>query len=123
MKISNNDVIIIPAEDIEETETAVVIKYQGKRTIINNAAVMPDSLKSGNIAFAKICSTRLGVIAMPIYSDEKNNYSIADNPVDDSVRTFTIEEFVDIYLDSLEVRTAISDGNYTFYRDNLIPSS
>lgn len=50
MKISNNDVIIIPAENIEETE--VVITYQRKRTIINNAAVMPDSLKSGNIVFA-----------------------------------------------------------------------
>lgn len=123
MKISNNDVIIIPAEKIEETETAVVITYQGKRTIINNAAVMSDSFKSGNIVFAKICNTRLGVIALPIYSDEKYDYSIADNPVGDSVRSFTIEEFVDIYLNSLEVRTAISDGKYAFYRDNLIPSS
>ncbi len=79
--------------------------------------------KSGNIVFAKICNTRLGVIALPIYSDEKHNYSITDNAVDDSVRTFTIEAFVDIYLDSLEIRTAIFDGNYTFYRDNLIPSS
>ena len=123
MKISNHDVIIIPAEKIEETETAVVITYQGKRTIINNAAVMSDSFKSGNIVFAKICNTRLGVITLPIYSDEKHDYSIADNPVGDSVRSFTIEEFVDIYLNSLEVRTAISDGKYAFYRDNLIPSS
>ena len=123
MKISNNDVIIIPAEKIEETETAVVITYQGKRTIINNAAVMSDSFKSGNIVFAKICNTRLSVIALPIYSDEKHDCSIADNPVGDSVRSFTIEEFVDIYLNSLEVRTAISDGKYAFYRDNLIPSN
>lgn len=36
---------------------------------------------------------------------------------------FTIEEFVDIFLDNLEVRTVISNGKYTFYRNNLIPTN
>lgn len=51
MNIEKMEAVIIPAEKIEENDTTVVIIYQGKRTIINHAAILNDSAQSGTLVF------------------------------------------------------------------------
>ena len=124
MNIEKMEAVIIPAEKIEENDTTVVITYQGKRTIINHAAILNDSAQSGTLVYAKIMETKLGTVVDPICSENTNGYFLIDNSLENKgVHSFTIEEFVDIYLNNLEVRTAVSNGKYTFYRDNLIPTN
>lgn len=123
MYIANGDIAIIPAEKIEETETAVIVTYIGKRTIINNAAVLNILSKDEHITFAKLSNTKLGVIVEPIYSEQKDLPFTISSFTEKETNKFTVEEFVDILLNNLEVRTAISNGKYTFYHNNLIPTN
>lgn len=123
MNISNGDIAIIPAEKIEENEKTVIITYMGKRTIINNATIINILSGKGNVAFARLTNTKLGIIVEPIYSEQQDlPFSVSAFPEKYNIK-FTIEEFVDIILNNLEVRTAISNGRYTFYHNNLIPTN
>ena len=127
MDFSKTDSVLIPADKIEEKDMTVIITYQGKRTIINHAAVISDS-QPNKVAYAKIRETKLGTIVEPIYFDSTRSNSrgffIENNQSRNSdVQSFSIEEIVDICLDNLVMRTAISNGKYTFYHDNLIPKN
>lgn len=122
MRMENGDSAIIPASRIEETDTSVVVTYMGKRTIINNAVLINVQTDKKYIKFAKLTNTKLGIIVEPIYS-EKQEMPFAFSVSSKDNTKFTIEEFVDIFLDNLEVRTVISNGKYTFYRNNLIPTN
>lgn len=94
----------------------------GKRTIINNAVLINVQTDKKYIKFAKLTNTKLGIIVEPIYSKKQEMpFSFSVSSKDNT--KFTIEEFVDIFLDNLEVRTVISNGKYTFYRNNLIPTN
>ena len=122
MCMENGDSAIIPASRIEETDTSVVVTYMGKRTIINNAVLINVQTDKKYIKFAKLTNTKLGIIVEPIYSEKQEMpYAFSVSSKDNT--KFTIEEFVDIFLDNLEVRTVISNGKYTFYRNNLIPTN
>lgn len=122
MRMKNGDSAIIPASRIEETDTSVVVTYMGKRTIINNAVLINVQTEKKYIKFAKLTNTKLGIIVEPIYSEKQEMpFSFSVSSKDNT--KFTIEEFVDIFLDNLEVRTVISNGKYTFYRNNLIPTN
>lgn len=70
MDFSKTDSVLIPADKIEEKDMTVIITYQGKRTIIHHATVLPDS-KTNNVVYAKIRETKLGTIVEPIYSDRQ----------------------------------------------------
>lgn len=122
MRMENGDSAIIPASRIEETDTSVIVTYMGKRTIINNAVLINVQTDKKYIKFAKLTNTKLGIIVEPIYS-EKQEMPFAFSVSSKDNTKFTIEEFVDIFLDNLEVRTVISNGKYTFYRNNLIPTN
>lgn len=122
MHMENGDSAIIPASRIEETDTSVIVTYMGKRTIINNAVLINVQTDKKYIKFAKLTNTKLGIIVEPIYS-EKQEMPFAFSVSSKDNTKFTIEEFVDIFLDNLEVRTVISNGKYTFYRNNLIPTN
>ena len=122
MRMENGDSAIIPASRIEETDTSVVVTYMGKRTIINNAVLINVQTDKKYIKFAKLTNTKLGIVVEPIYSEKQEMpFSFSVSSKDNT--KFTIEEFVDIFLDNLEVRTVISNGKYTFYRNNLIPTN
>ena len=121
MRMENGDSAIIPASRIEDTDTSVIVTYMGKRTIINNAVLINVQTDKKYIKFAKLTNTKLGIIVEPIYSKKQEMpFSFSVSSKDNT--KFTIEEFVDIFLDNLEVRTVISNGKYTFYRNNLIPT-
>lgn len=122
MHMENGDSAIIPASRIEETDTSVIVTYMGKRTIINNAVLINVQTDKKYIKFAKLTNTKLGIVVEPIYS-EKQEMPFAFSVSSKDNTKFTIEEFVDIFLDNLEVRTVISNGKYTFYRNNLIPTN
>ena len=122
MRMENGDSAIIPASRIEETDTSVIVTYMGKRTIINNAVLINVQTDKKYIKFAKLTNTKLGIIVESIYS-EKQEMPFAFSVSSKDNTKFTIEEFVDIFLDNLEVRTVISNGKYTFYRNNLIPTN
>ncbi len=122
MHMENGDSAIIPASRIEETDTSVIVTYMGKRTIINNAVLINVQTDKKYIKFAKLTNTKLGIVVEPIYSEKQEMpFSFSVSSKDNT--KFTIEEFVDIFLDNLEVRTVISNGKYTFYRNNLIPTN
>lgn len=122
MRMENGDSAIIPASRIEDTDTSVIVTYMGKRTIINNAVLINVQTDKKYIKFAKLTNTKLGIIVEPIYSKKQEMpFSFSVSSKDNT--KFTIEEFVDIFLDNLEVRTVISNGKYTFYRNNLIPTN
>ena len=122
MRMENGDSAIIPASRIEDTDTSVIFTYMGKRTIINNAVLINVQTDKKYIKFAKLTNTKLGIIVEPIYSKKQEMpFSFSVSSKDNT--KFTIEEFVDIFLDNLEVRTVISNGKYTFYRNNLIPTN
>ena len=122
MRMENGDSAIIPASRIEDTDTSVIVTYMGKRTIINNAVLINVQTDKKYIKFAKLTNTKLGIIVEPIYSKKQEMpFSFSLSSKDNT--KFTIEEFVDIFLDNLEVRTVISNGKYTFYRNNLIPTN
>lgn len=122
MRMENGDSAIIPASRIEDTDTSVIVTYMGKRTIINNAVLINVQTDKKYIKFAKLTNTKLGIIVEPIYSKKQGMpFSFSVSSKDNT--KFTIEEFVDIFLDNLEVRTVISNGKYTFYRNNLIPTN
>lgn len=122
MRMENGDSAIIPASRIEETDTSVIVTYMGKRTIINNAVLINVQTDKKYIKFAKLTNTKLGIVVEPIYSEKQEMpFSFSVSSKDNT--KFTIEEFVDIFLDNLEVRTVISNGKYTFYRNNLIPTN
>lgn len=122
MRMENGDSAIIPASRIEDTDTSVIVTYMGKRTIINNAVLINVQTDKKYIKFAKLTNTKLGIIVEPIYlKKQEMPFSFSVSSKDNT--KFTIEEFVDIFLDNLEVRTVISNGKYTFYRNNLIPTN
>ena len=122
MRMENGDSAIIPASRIEDTDTSVIVTYMGKRTIINNAVLINVQTDKKYIKFAKLTNTKLGIIVEPIYSKKQEMpFSFSVSSKDNT--KFTIEEFVDVFLDNLEVRTVISNGKYTFYRNNLIPTN
>ena len=122
MHMENGDSAIIPASRIEETDTSVIVTYMGKRTIINNAVLINVQTDKKYIKFAKLTNTKLGIVVEPIYSEKQEMpFSFSVSSKDNT--KFTIEEFVDIFLDNLAVRTVISTGKYTFYRNNLIPTN
>ena len=122
MRMENGDSAIIPASRIEDTDTSVIVTYMGKRTIINNAVLINVQTDKKYIKFAKLTNTKLGIIVEPICSKKQEMpFSFSVSSKDNT--KFTIEEFVDIFLDNLEVRTVISNGKYTFYRNNLIPTN
>ncbi|WP_124098858.1 hypothetical protein [Ruminococcus sp. Marseille-P6503] len=124
MDLGQTNAVMIPAERIEEKDMTVIVTYQGKRTVINHAAVLKNSTQPENTAYAKITKTKLGTIVEPIGSERADGFFIInDSSENDDVHSFTIEEFVDIYLNNTKVRTAVSNGKYTFYRDNLIPAN
>ena len=124
MDLEHTNAVMIPAERIEEKDMTVIVTYQGKRTVINHAAVLKNSTPPENTAYAKITKTKLGTIVEPIGSERADGFFIInDSSENDDVHSFTIEEFVDIYLNNTNVRTAVSNGKYTFYRDNLIPAN
>ncbi len=98
MNISNGDIAIIPAEKIEENEKTVIITYMGKQTIVNNATTINILSDKGNVTFARLANTKLGIIVEPIYSKQQDvPFSVSTFPEKYNIK-FTIEEFVDIIL-------------------------
>lgn len=82
MVLGQKNAVMIPADRIEEKDMTVIVTYQGKRIIINHAAILKNSTPSENVTYAKITKTKLGTIVEPIGSEE------------DDVHSFTTEEFV-----------------------------
>lgn len=117
----------IPARAVMQSDGCVIILNNNKKTIIQNARLIGEISSDKSLKSVTVTYTDNGVEVRPCYDEfTHKECGLKDGFFDGKtlkpLTNFSVEEFVEIYLNNVTVRTVIADGKFTFSKDNLIPT-